>query len=124
MSRIDELYEIFDVVNEEDFGGKLRRIKLLAKRNEHRDGFYIYRAHSDWTPIKTEIKRAVIVISDSCWDDEDDDEVEAEFVVEPALIHEMIHQYQAEIDGVAPHHDESFERWAKYFEEKYGYDVR
>jgi hypothetical protein len=125
MNRLEELHDMFDEHNEEDFGGKLRPIRILLKRNEHRDGFYEYRAHKNWMPIRSELKRAVIVLSDGLWDEEQDqEEGEDRPMVQEALVHEMVHQYQCEVENVPPHHDEGFEKWCKYFDEKYGIDIR
>jgi hypothetical protein len=125
MHRLTELYDMFDEHNEEDFGGQLRQIRILLKRNEHRDGFYEYKAHQDWTPIRHEAKRSVIILSDGLWEEEQNqEEGEDRPMVQEALVHEMVHMYQAEVLHEAPHHNETFEEWCKYFDTTYGIDIR
>ena len=105
--KIKELRYLHDIFNELYFGNKLLSITLLAKRNEHKDGAYEYRAHIDWTPIRHELSRASIFVADGCWD---------EGTVEDTMLHEMIHQYQAEVMNIAPHHDATFRSWCRKLE--------
>ena len=114
-NRINYLYELFDEFNEEEFGGKLQPITLLIKRNSTKDGYYEYRAHRNWKPIRKELKRAHIVIADACWEEDS---------VEGTLLHEMIHQYQCEVMNTAPHHNRQFNSWCRKLERKYGFSVR
>ncbi len=113
-NRIGVLEELFDQYNKDDFGGKLMMITLLLKRNKTKDGWYEYRAHRDWKPQRQDLHRAHIAISDYCFE---------ENIVEGAMLHEMIHQYQCEVMDVAPDHDEFFIEWANRLGEKYGVDV-
>lgn len=115
MNRIRYLWQLHDEFNEEDFGNELCHITILIKKNRHKDGWYLYRAHRDWTPIVTELHRASITISEGCW---------PEGTVEGTLLHEMIHQYQCEVLGVAPHHNDLFNKMAEELEIKYGFDIK
>lgn len=112
--RIGELRYLHHLYNMEDFNGKLSTPRFLLSRTRNRDGYYEYRGHHDWTPIRSELKRASITISKGCWE---------EGSVEGTLLHEMVHQYQAEILDVAPHHDTDFLNMVKILEDKYGYDI-
>lgn len=114
-SRIQYLYDLFDEFNEEEFGNKLQPITLLIKRNSTKDGYYEYRAHRNWKPIRNELKRASITIASGCWDEDS---------VEGTLLHEMIHQYQCEILDSAPDHNRFFNAWARKLEKKYGFPIR
>ena len=115
MKRIYELRNNWHEINDAVFGGGLTPITLLCKRNQTRDGWYEYRAHADWTPIRHELWRASIVVCDGCW---------PEGTVLGTLAHEMIHQYQCEVLNVAPHHDEQFQRLASALEKRYGVTIR
>lgn len=115
MNRVHELEQLFDEFNKADFGNKLNRITLLVQRNSTRDGWYEYKAHKDWTPIKERLHKAAIMVAEGCWDEDN---------VEGTLLHEMIHQYQCEVLGVAPHHDKWFNSFARKMERKYGFAVR
>ena len=54
-----------------------------------------------------ELHRAYIYIADECWDEE---------TVEDTQLHEMIHQYQAEVRSIAPNHGPSFKSWCRKLE--------
>ena len=114
MTRIHELENLHDWYNDHEFGFELNKLTLLITRNRHKDGYYEYRAHKDWTPIRHELWRASITICDGCW---------AEGTVEDTLVHEMIHQWQAEILNEAPHHNETFVKKAKELDQKYDLEV-
>ncbi len=114
-NRIGYLRELFNEINEDNFGGKLHNITLLIKRNRSKDGWYMYRARRDWAPIIHEGKRASITICEDCW---------PEGTVDGTLIHEMIHQYQCEVMHQIPHHNRLFKSWARKLERKYGVVVR
>jgi len=43
--------------------------------------------------------------------------------MEGTLLHEMIHQYQAEILDEAPHHNEVFHEMVRSLEDKYGFEI-
>jgi len=115
VKRIYELRNLWHEFNDNDFAGRLTPITLLCKRNQSKDGWYEYRAHADWTPIRHELWRAAIVVCDGCW---------AEGVMQGTLAHEMIHQYQCEVLDVAPHHDSTFKRMARALEAKYDIVIR
>ena len=116
--RIGVLQELFDEFNEDDFDGKLMQIRLLIKRNTHKDGWYLYKAHTrngdPWMPLRADLHRSSISISDDCWKEE---------TVRGTLLHEMIHQYQCEILDEAPHHDALFNEFALRMEDKYNLTV-
>jgi len=118
LDRIDDLHAMHDEFNKEVFGNKLMSITILMKRNNHKDGWYEYRTgkgQAGWSPIKDELPFACIVISDGCWKEDS---------VEGTMLHEMIHQYQAEVLGRATTHDAIFKSMARKLEKKYGYSVR
>jgi hypothetical protein len=113
--RIADLCNLFDEYNEADFGGKLNQITLLIQTNSTRDGWYEYAARKDWTPIPERLHKAAIMVAEGCWEEDN---------VEGTLIHEMVHQYQCEVLGAAPHHDKWFNSFARKLERKYGFTVR
>jgi len=112
--RIGELRALHHFFNQDDFSGVLSTPYLFLSRTRNRDGYYEYRAHRDWTPIRQELKRASITISEWCWE---------ENTMEGTLLHEMIHQYQAEILDEAPHHNEVFHEMVRSLEDKYGFEI-
>lgn len=114
LSRINYLYRLHDDYNKEAFEGKLLPIRLLLKRAMRKDGWYEYDAHQDWTPIKNKLHKAVICISDGCFEED---------TVEGTLLHEMIHQWQCEVLGEPPHHNETFKEKARLLEEQYEVEV-
>ena len=119
LDRIDDLIRWHDEFNEDEFGGKLLPITLLIKRNKTKDGWYEYKTEKRdgdaWCPARRDLKRANIVITEGCW---------LEDIVEGTLLHEMIHQYQAEVLNRATSHDALFKSWARKLEKKYGYSIR
>jgi len=114
ITRIDDLCNLHDEYNEAEFDGKLRSITLLIKRQATKDGWYEYKAHKDWTPIRDQLWKASIVLSEGCWEEDS---------VEGTLLHEMIHQYQCEVLNRAPHHDAVFTQMARRLGRKYECDV-
>jgi hypothetical protein len=115
LTRIDDLHMLWDEFNEAEFGGKLTNITLLIKRNTTKDGWYEYKAHKNWKPIRDQLWKASITICHGCWDED---------TVEGTLLHEMVHQYQCEVLDRAPHHDAIFTQMAKRLERKYKVKVR
>ena len=115
MNRIDELYSMHEEYNNLHFAGKLRTITMLVNKNRTKDGFYCYKAHKDWRPIRDQLWKSSITISVNCWD---------EGTVEATMLHEMIHQYQCEVLDRAPHHDIIFTSMAIKLEEEYGFAVQ
>jgi len=118
LDRIDDLIAMHDEFNAADFSNKLMSITILIKRNQSKDGWYEYRTgrgQGGWKPIPGELSRADIVITEGCWDEDS---------VEETLLHEMIHQYQAEVLHLATHHDAIFKSIARKLEKKYGYSIR
>jgi hypothetical protein len=107
MRRILELHRLHDYYNEKYFGGKLLHLTILLKKSKTKDGYYSYRAHSDWRPIRSELERAFIAICEGC-------------DVEPTLAHEMVHQYQCEVLDCAPHHDAVFKSICRGIERQEG----
>jgi hypothetical protein len=112
--RVHQLYDLFDTYNAEYFGGRLLTLTLLIKNNKRKDGWFEYAAHKDWTPIVKAKHRSHIVICDGCWE---------EGTVEGTLLHEMVHQYQAEVLQAAPHHDAVFKSICRRIERD-GYILR
>jgi len=115
VDRISQLHELHDGYNLEDFDDKLMPITLLITRNRSKDGIYEYSGRKDWSPIVERLYKATITISDGCW---------PEGIVEDALLHEMIHQYQCEVLNVVPHHDKQFNDMCEVLEDKYGLDIK
>lgn len=118
LDRIDDLHALHDEFNRDVFNNKLLHITVLIKRNRSKHGWYEYRTgkhQGGWGPIKEELPRACIVINEGCWEDDS---------VEGTMLHEMIHQYQAEVLGQATSHDATFKSIARKLEKKYGYSVR
>ncbi len=109
-NRIGQLRMLYDEFNDEYFGGKLQSITLLIKRNQTKDGWYEYRAHKDWSPIRQELKRASITVSDYCW---------VERSVEGTLLHEMVHQYQSEVLDEPTNHGPSFKSFCRAIEKEW-----
>lgn len=114
--------------NESDFGGKLRDIPILMKRNKTKDGWYEYHTRkrtgedtghkgSGWCPDRNRLEDAYIVITDLCY-------AEGEDLVQGTLLHEMIHQYQAEILDRPGSHDAIFTSMARRLERKHGIKIR
>jgi len=118
LDRIDDLHAMHDEFNKEDFGGKLNKITLLIKRNRTKDGWYEYRTGKNqggWCPIRDELPFACIVVTEGCWKEDS---------VEGTVLHEMLHQYQAEVLHKATSHDAIFKSMARKLEKKYGYSIR
>ena len=117
VNRIGYLSELYDKYNEEEFGGKLTPVTLLIQRNERAHGWHDYKAHGnkDDAPIRSELKRATIVISEMAFDEDE---------VEGTLLHEMIHHYQAVVLNRQTNHDAIFCSIARRLERKYGISVR
>ncbi len=111
-SRIQYIKGIHAWYNTNEFGGELLTIGMLLKRQRHKDGWYSYHAHKDWTPVRERLDSAVIVISDQCFDIEEDS-------VEDTIVHEMIHQWQCEILDEAPHHNDTFNKKARHLSKKH-----
>lgn len=114
MSRIHKLYELHDFYNEEEFGNKLLPINILIKKSKTCDGYYEHACSKD-IPVKKRLHAATITIAEHCWKEDS---------VEGTLIHEMIHQYQAEVLGRTTNHDAIFNSMARRLEKKYGISIR
>jgi hypothetical protein len=111
MHRIYHLYYLHDWWNKALFDNQLLHLTILCKRSNFKDGYYSYKAHKDWTPIRNDLDNAFIMIADGCEDPEG------------TLVHEMIHQWQCEVLNEAPHHNDRFKEMARTVEEQYGLDV-
>ena len=118
MKNIQHLHSIWSEFNTEHFDGLLEPIPILLKYMRSKDGFYSYRAHKDGKPIRQELHRACIVISDAWFFDED-----PWGGIYGTLLHEMIHQYQAEVLNCDCEHDARFNGYAELLEEKTGYPI-
>lgn len=110
MSKIQILRDLHQWWNEEEFDGLLRLPVILCKRSNWKDGYYSYRGRKDWTPVISELHSAYIVVADGCFDEGTEEET---------LVHEMIHQWQAEVLKQAPHHNEVFDEKKEYIQQKY-----
>jgi hypothetical protein len=117
--RIGYLQSKFDEYNKADFGGKLKQITLLIKKNKSKDGWYEYttrmRDGDGWYANRERLHKASITISEGCWEEDS---------VEGTLLHEMIHQYQAEVLDRPTSHDAIFCSMARRLERKYKVRVR
>ena len=120
--RIGYLQALHDHYNEEEFGGKLMPIGILIKRNQRKDGWYEYVTEKRdgprseaWWPRRDRLDKAVIILNEGCWD---------EGTVDGTLLHEMIHQYQAEVLDRKASHDAILCSIARRLERKYGFKVR
>jgi hypothetical protein len=99
--RIQYLYTLFDEFNKAEFDNKLLTIPILIQRNNRIDGYYEYKHHhKTQTPVRDRLGSAEIVISEHCFEDDD--------LVQGTLLHEMIHQYQAEILDMPTDHGRIF----------------
>ena len=119
--RLDWLYELWNEFNEEIFGGQLTPIRILIKKNRTKDGWYEYTTEKRdgpqwdaWFPRRDMLHKASITISEGCFEED---------TVEGTLIHEMMHQWQAEIDDSPTHHDAQFRSWARALEAETGFDI-
>lgn len=120
-NRVGHLYNLHAEYNDRFFSGLLMPIRILIKRNSTKDGWYEYVTEKRdgprseaWYPRRDRLHKAVIVISEGCWEEDS---------VEGTLIHEMIHQYQAEVEDSPSHHDIVFHQWARALEEETGFDI-
>ena len=120
--RIGVLEQLHDQFNEADFGGKLMRIGFSIKRQSTKNGWYEFVTekrngpHWDaWYPRRDRLHRARIVMAEGCWEED---------IVEATLLHEMVHQYQAEVLDMPPHHNKIFKSISRHLERKYGYEIR
>lgn len=115
--RICYLHSLHDEFNEEVFNGKLMPLDMLIQRNPRLDGYYEYKDHAaTGKPIRDQLWKAQIVISEHCFEDED--------LLQGTVLHEMIHQYQAEILDMATDHGKEFNSFARKMERKYKFSVR
>jgi hypothetical protein len=115
-SKIAELERLHDKLNEEFFSGKLMHIRiLLESRSRYYDGLYTahYLKHR---PNPDRLHEATITIHTKCWSEPN--------IVLGTLLHEMIHQYQAEVLGRDCNHDAIFVSIAKRGERIYKTQVR
>jgi hypothetical protein len=125
MSKLTYLYNLHDRYNAEEFGNKLNPVKILLKKNRHKDGWFEYETQrrkcegkgrgSNWYPRRDRLHKAHIIICDGCWD---------EGTVDATLLHEMIHQYQVEVLDRPTSHDAIFCSMARRLERKYRMKVR
>ena len=98
-------------------------IRMLIKRNTTTDGWYEYQTESRikgkrgslWLPKRDRLHNAHININQGCW---------KEGTVEGTMLHEMVHQYQAEVLDLPTSHDAIFCSIARRLERKYGIYVR
>jgi len=120
VKQIEHLRELHHEYNRDYFSGTLLTIPILIKRNRNKDGYYIYRAHRNDTPIVRELGRACIVISEDHYRPGPPDWEG----IYGTLLHEMIHQYQAEVLNEDPDHNDIFNEMADTIERATGYPVK
>lgn len=104
--------------NDTFFDGQLLPIRILLKQARRYDGKYVYRAHKDWSPIEAELPKACIYVSDALFSPPDWG------LIYGTLLHEMIHQYEAEVLKITSDHGPEFEALALEIESTTGYSVR
>jgi len=115
--RIGYLQQLHAEYNEQYFHGLLMPITILIKRHSTNDGWYEFtteKRDGEWRPRRDRLHKACIVICEWCWEYD---------CVEGTLLHEMIHQYQAEVLDTDTHHDSVFRAWARGIEEDSGYEL-
>lgn len=103
MRRVRNLQNLHDYYNETYFGWKLLKLPILIKRNSTKDGWYNYSSHKNGTPIRGALPRGSITICEGA-------------DMEPTLVHEMVHQYQAEVLRYEPDHDAIFKSICRHIE--------
>jgi hypothetical protein len=119
VKQIDHLYRMWTEFNELYFDNQLQPVKLLIKKSRHKDGWYSYRCHKkDERPIRNELKRAAIVISERLYEPPDWG------LIYGTLIHEMIHQYQAEVLNETTDHGPIFTKMAEELESTTDYWIK
>jgi hypothetical protein len=112
---LKKLYDLHDKINAEFFGGKLGKIRMrLERRNKTKWGWYQHSANSK-TGVPFAFERASIHIHKECFADEDR--------LLGVLVHEMIHQYQAEVLRVECDHGRTFKRLQRKAKRKYKVDI-
>lgn len=112
--RLHRLYRMHDQINQDFFDGKLLRIRIkLEKRNVINYG--TYEAFTRLSDEAYRLESAVIKIHTECFTDQK--------LLLGTLIHEMIHQWQAEIAKVPVDHGPEFEEKRREAEARYGVEV-
>jgi len=115
--KLRELYELHKRLNKEFFSGKLMHIRiLLEKRAKSYHGLYAAHINGKF-PDRARLHEATITIHTDCWKPCYDS-------VLGTLLHEMIHQYQAEVLNRRANHDAIFVSIAKRGERLYKTQVR
>lgn len=117
VKRIEHLREMHSEFNDEYFDGQLMTIPILCKQARRYDGKYVYRAHSDWSAIEAELPRACIYISDALFSPPDWG------LIYGTLLHEMIHQYEAEVLKITSDHGPEFTKLALEIESTTDYTI-
>jgi hypothetical protein len=115
MSRIDTIGYWHDHYNTEDFNGKLCTPGFGLTRSRYTDGYYEHKVKKGWV-LDGPPEKSRIVIAVRCFDDED--------LLRGVILHEMVHQYQAEILGRKCNHDAVFCSICRKLERKYNVRVR
>lgn len=115
MNRISTIEYWWEHYNEAEFGDKLTRLRFGVTRSRHTDGYYEHKVRDGWI-LDGPPENSKIVISVRCFEDED--------LLRGVILHEMIHQYQAEILKRRCNHDAVFCSIARRLERKYNIEVR
>ena len=118
VKQINHLLEQHAEFNELYFDNLLQPIPILIKKQNRADGYYLYKCHKDGTPIQGTTHRACIVISEGLYTRPRD-----WGLIYGTLIHEMIHQYQAEVLNSDTDHGPRFLDLAATLESTTGYDI-
>jgi len=113
--RIDTIAYWHEHFNEAEFNGKLCTPKFGVTRSKATDGYYEHKVKDGWQ-LDGPPEKSKIVIAVRCFDDED--------LLRGVILHEMIHQYQAEILKRKCNHDAVFCSIARGMERKYKMEVR
>ena len=113
-ARLSQLYRLHDEINYDFFNGILLPIRMrLEKRNTTKWAWYQYSLTKARVPRN--IERSTIHIHVECFADPD--------LLLGTMVHEMVHQWQAEIVGMECDHGELFMGVCASAEEFYGVDV-
>ena len=118
MKQINHLRDTWETFNADYFRRELEPIRIMIKRSRRKDGHYEYRCRKNGTPIREELHRAVIVISEDLYKPAPD-----WGLIYGTLLHEMIHQYQTEVLNSDTDHGPIFKEMAETLEDATGYSV-
>ena len=114
--KLHEAYCLYEEINAEFFEGRLTPIRLLLEtRAKWWLGMYTYSANQRGIIHPERTGRATIHLHAECWREPN--------TVLGVLVHEMIHQYQAEVLGIDAEHCPIFKSIARQAKKRYGVPV-